>query len=160
MDTVLAGFRLALMMEFSHRSDSLGIVKLRHRIILNRARCLRCGISLMSIDENQDVLCNCGYLSVSGGKIETVRKCLDLPGDKDPERNYEELSLVTRTYIRKGGLIIEGYKTEYPFKAVSPAGQIAQAKRGHWIAMEPEIGETVWTERNFFAKHTEWTPDA
>lgn len=130
----------------------------RHEVIYNSARCLRCNEVLISRHAKDEPICRCNYLCVSGGLHELVRQCVDLPGDEGPLLNYQELSLTTRTFIRKGGLMVEAYRSHRAFRAVDPAGVARQASKGHWIALEPEIGETVWTERDFFAAHVEWEP--
>ena len=40
----------------------------RYRIIENKAKCLKCGDIIESIDRHDYVQCSCGNISVDGGK--------------------------------------------------------------------------------------------
>lgn len=41
---------------------------MKHKIIENKAKCLKCGDIIESIDRHDYVQCSCGNISVDGGK--------------------------------------------------------------------------------------------
>lgn len=98
-------------------------------------------------------MCRCGYLSIAGGREKCVRLCLDLPGDRGRYRDFEDTSIVTVTYIRRGGLIVEAFRSEVPHTVVGPDGKAALAHPGDYVVFEPEGGHTAWTATDFHARH-------
>ena len=125
-----------------------------HWIIVNRARCGRCGQELVSLPAAEHQMCACGYLAVDGGREHRVRMCLDLPGDVGPCRNFFDTSILTATYVRRGGLVVEAFCTQRPHMTVGPDGGRGLAEPGDWIVFEPEGGHTAWDAASFRARHS------
>lgn len=126
---------------------------MRHRIVLNRACCGRCGDELVSRPPHEAVVCTCGYLAIDGGRVQRIRRCMDLPGDDAIMRDFLDTSTLTATFIREGGLIVEAFVSEIAVNVVGPDGRRSLAEPGDWVVFEPEGGHTAWLDETFLARH-------
>jgi len=124
-----------------------------HWIILNRAVCNRCQEELVSLPAAEEQMCGCGYLAIAGGREKCVRTCMDLTEEDQPFRDFVDTSVITDTFIRRGGLIVEAFRTESSQTVVGPDSRSGLALPGDYIVFEPEGGHTAWTPEEFHARH-------
>ena len=62
------------------------------KIIIHLARCNKCGDLLLSEEEEKKLVCQCGNLTVWGGKKQTNRKW---ESDEDPKVAFTDMSIVS-----------------------------------------------------------------
>lgn len=132
-------------------------VVIRHSIVVNRARCNRCGDEILSQHKWDYTTCSCGYLSVDGGRNYLKRATRDEieineAGERVIFRDFEDTSIITKTYSRRG-LLLEAYSPEIVIHCTGPDMRQTIAQPQDFVVYEPEGGATAWTADAFWANH-------
>lgn len=114
-------------------------------IVLNRARCDECLMVVVSRSVHDYRTCDCGNLSVDGG-----RDYLKRVGSGE----WSEMSVITRVYERRGGLLVQAYQPDIVIYCTGPDGRLTRADAGGFVTYEPEGGAIGWPTEEFKARHT------
>lgn len=127
-----------------------------HKIVLNRARCKRCGTEPVSTHRHHLASCQCGGIFVDGGRDYLRRGAEDLD-------LLEDTSIITKTYERRvlraaggrprRGLQVEAYEAGIVILTTGPDGTEGRAEVGDYVVYEPEGGATAWTAKALFDNH-------
>lgn len=126
---------------------------LKPRIVLNRARCNRCGDVIRSSYRWDFVSCGCGYLSVDGGRAYLKRSIRDVQGE-GPYRDYVEMCIMTKSYSRRG-LIVHAYQpVDLDIYCTDAIGRLTIAEAPEdYVVYEAEGGSTAWKPAEFHTNH-------
>lgn len=125
------------------------------RIVLNRAQCNRCSQTIVSRSRWDFVTCECGYLSVDGGREYLKRSCEDAKlASGEDFRAFTDLSIHTSIVSRRG-LILHAYQPgDVAIHCTDAVGQQSVANPPtDWVVYEAEGGATAWTDEAFRAQH-------
>ena len=122
-----------------------------HKIVCNRAQCLACGQEITSRHRHDWQSCWCGAIFVDGGRDYLRHGVLAAP--QEGQELLRDTSILTATFERAGGLLVEAYRADIVIWTTGPDGTPGIAEPGDWVVYEPEGGSSAWPPGRFHQTH-------
>lgn len=119
-----------------------------HVIVLNRARCRLCDEVIVSTHRHDYVTCECGAISVDGGRAYLRRAWSPFCGTS-PQEVIEDMSIVTTTWRRSDGSLVEAYQPGDTTIFCTDGEGESRAEPEDWVVYWPGGGARAYTDDDF-----------